>query len=743
MISLRVADDIPGALRKRPGRVVLGLCSAHLFWATAAYSQRWMTSFGPYQECRTDHPPVALAVCRLSHDTGVRLLAASADSPHLTVYSSSDSTTLAPLRSIETSTSSSSLTCADIDGDGVQECIALSTTGRTVGVFHILDARVREDTYHLNARPQRCAVGDINGDRRPDILLYGQTMTGILTLLGSAQGKFKPGPLLFPDVSCSDICLVDLNGDRLTDVLLLDWLSEKLVVKYGVGQGIFAEEVRIQLPSEPGRLSAMAVTAQRTFRIVVTMPQAHAVAHIIRDVYGEFSIKETIDVHGRPRDVVLTLINGDLLPDLVSPTSSGIYIGLGISALGFDQGTIFGAGTDASCWALADQNLNHLPDLVFGDRSAARLSILKNARTVHLPPGPLEYAVGSQPGALALGDFNTDGLMDVIVANERSSTLSVLLNEGGGRFDGQVAWTIADQPGEVHVLPSTSTKSSIVLTTHSNSRQIGVAHLSTRLGIIKTFAVPTGPNPTILHAEELPVGGRLSILVKYRDQKRGEPYVAMLEQLSGSQFVEHSFRANLPVHIAALGAGAFFSNASRGLVFVTRQKGNSGSAIYVAPATASPEGLSVRPVLTFVDSTSTIQAAVAADFDHDGTEDLALFRSLPDNSVGIAYGKGEGAFAPVRKWVPGVNPDQAAGVAIRDVNNDDLPDITWVDHTVDSVFVLFSKAHRSLSLPKGICSASGVSGIAIGHITDAPTPDLILCRNARHSISLISAPFAP
>jgi hypothetical protein len=46
----------------------------------------------------------------------------------------------------------------------------------------------------------------------------------------------------------------------------------------------------------------------------------------------------------------------------------------------------------------------------------------------------LGIAVGSIPDAVAVGDFNGDGIPDLAVANLESGTVSILLGSGNGTF---------------------------------------------------------------------------------------------------------------------------------------------------------------------------------------------------------------------------------------------------------------------------------------------------------------------
>ena len=46
----------------------------------------------------------------------------------------------------------------------------------------------------------------------------------------------------------------------------------------------------------------------------------------------------------------------------------------------------------------------------------------------------VSYDVGARPGAIATGDFNNDGTLDVAVANSADGTVSIFLGVGGGRL---------------------------------------------------------------------------------------------------------------------------------------------------------------------------------------------------------------------------------------------------------------------------------------------------------------------
>jgi hypothetical protein len=59
--------------------------------------------------------------------------------------------------------------------------------------------------------------------------------------------------------------------------------------------------------------------------------------------------------------------------------------------------------------------------------------------------GAPTFAVGASPGGQAVGDFNGDGRADLVVVNQTSNTMSVLLGNGDGTFLAPVS-TVTDTP---------------------------------------------------------------------------------------------------------------------------------------------------------------------------------------------------------------------------------------------------------------------------------------------------------
>src|SRR5205809_8105641 len=64
------------------------------------------------------------------------------------------------------------------------------------------------------------------------------------------------------------------------------------------------------------------------------------------------------------------------------------------------------------------------------------------------PPAPAgDFAAGTTPSSVAVGDLNGDGRLDLAVANNRSDNVSVLLGNGDGTFQTAVTYPVGSCSG--------------------------------------------------------------------------------------------------------------------------------------------------------------------------------------------------------------------------------------------------------------------------------------------------------
>jgi hypothetical protein len=82
---------------------------------------------------------------------------------------------------------------------------------------------------------------------------------------------------------------------------------------------------------------------------------------------------------------------------------------------------------------VGDFNRDGIPDLVFSDRSGDVVSILLGNGDGTFKPA-VTYATAPSPHAIRTIDLNGDGILDLVTANDRSNTISILYGKGDGTF---------------------------------------------------------------------------------------------------------------------------------------------------------------------------------------------------------------------------------------------------------------------------------------------------------------------
>ncbi len=212
--------------------------------------------------------------------------------------------------------------------------------------------------------------------------------------------------------------------------------NNPLTIANGVGSTVSAAAADFNNSGQPGG--------------VVTNYTAQTITVIVPDANGNPKPK-TYSVGGNPLSVAVADFNGDGALDIavgVTNTGSGdlVQVWLNDGNGNFTQSSsTYASGAGPVAMVVADFNKDGYPDLAIVNNGGAAVTILlgNGDGTFQTAPAPASYPVGNSPVAIALGDFNNDGDVDLAVANNADSSVSVLLGNGDGTFQQQQVTSVA------------------------------------------------------------------------------------------------------------------------------------------------------------------------------------------------------------------------------------------------------------------------------------------------------------
>lgn len=264
-------------------------------------------------------------------------------------------------------------------------------------------------SYAVGNKPALLAVGDVNGDGKPDIVSANNGDGTVSVLLGKGDGSFQPQATYgISSPSVQSVTIGDLNGDGKPDLVLTGFGGAEVTVLLNQGNGTFG----IPTPYNVGPSSPL------------------------------------------PSAAAITDVTGDGIPDIVatepgfSPPVVAVLKGNGDGT--FQRpATYFPSGGQPDSIAIGDFNGDGKPDIAVANFQTATISVLLNQGGVFGPP--ITLPVGNNPYEVVAGDVNGDGKLDLVTANHDSGTVSVLLGNGDGSFQPQLSFAAGTNPASVVV----------------------------------------------------------------------------------------------------------------------------------------------------------------------------------------------------------------------------------------------------------------------------------------------------
>lgn len=327
---------------------------------------------------------------------------------------------------------------------------------------------------------------------------------------------------------------------------------------------------------------------------------------------------------------------------------------------------------------------------------------------------PASYAVGSGSSAIAFGDFNKDGVQDVVTGNfttGSSNTLeiSVLLGNSDGTFQTSTDYPGAELTNTTGGVPPN--EASIAVADLNGDGNPDIVATAFGLGLIAWLGNGDGTFQQAVQYTD--VGGGSSALVLGDFNGDGKPDVAVA---NGTRFRRAGLNVCDGTTVSLLlgqGDGTFAPPASYEAGF-------------------APESLAV------------------GDFNGDGKLDLVVVGNWQDGqwcplnqvSVSILFGNGDGTFQKhIDSWIEAMYrvPDLRISLAVGDFNLDGSLDVVvgTGDYKTGSVEVLYGDGDGTLQGSNGGQIGGYPGPIAVGDFNKDGRPDLATANWGTSTVSLL------
>jgi hypothetical protein len=346
-------------------------------------------------------------------------------------------------------------------------------------------------------------------------------------------------------------------------------------------------------------------------------------------------------------------LNGDGVPDLaiVNPCNSS-YCGAGYGSLAillgngdgtFQNPVLYATGTyQPMSVAIGDFNQDGALDLVVASQCPSSANCGTGQVSVLLGNGdgtfqsPIPYSAGAGSSYfVAVGDFNKDGNLDLAVANQTSasSTINILLGNGDGTFQAPVSYSTG-----------TGSASFVAVGDFNND---GAPDLAVANAGTDSVSILLGNGDGTFQSSAIYASGGAFA------------YSVAVGDLNGD---------GIPDLAVANGCATFSSLtcSSAGSVGVLLGNGDG----------------TFQPPVSYGSGGNQASSVAIADFDGDGILDLAVGNLGPATGgtagvLSLLLGNGDGTFQPAVTF--GTAASYASSVVASDFNGDGQPDIAVVN----------------------------------------------------------------
>ncbi len=338
------------------------------------------------------------------------------------------------------------------------------------------------------------------------------------------------------------------------------------------------------------------------------------------------------------------------------------------------------------------------------------------------------FATGTHPTSLAVGDFNGDGIPDLVVGNTELptagsgilGTVSVLLGNGNGTFQTQQTLATGSSPRSVVVgdVNGDGIPDIIVGDFASNTVSVLLGNGNGTFQAQRTFAT-VGVSPRSLALGDVNGDGKPDILFP---NGYNNCVTVLLGNGNGTFQAQQTFANGAypgPITIGDLTGDGIpdlvVADGSSGAVSVLQGNGNG---TFAAPQTFAA---------------ADTGKVVLGDVNGDGIPDIVA-ADYGSNAVSVLLGNGNETFQAQRTFATGFHP---TSVAIVDLNGDGNSDLIVSNSGGNSASVLLGNGNGTFQGPQTFATGNDPESVVVADVNSDGRPELLVANDGSNTISVL------
>jgi hypothetical protein len=447
--------------RRSANALVSAACVAGILATSgAAYGQGLYQPPAPTLSVGTT--PQGVAAGDFARSGFQSLVVTDSASHNMKVYLATGPATFGSSFTYGTCTGPTAVLAKDVNQDGYPDIVVACPSTNTVELF-VNDGASAPGSFSESASfnptdPVAMAAGDFLGTGTVDLAVASGSggVTIYLNVGGTVVTNTAPlGGTL------TGIVTGDFNHDGHLDLAVSDSANNNVHVLTGDGAGNFALAGSYSTGSGTAPNGIVAADFNNDGNLdVATINSGNNTATVLTgSASGALTLQAAQSTGTGPVAIAVTDVNSDGYPDVIAFDSFGGSSGGVAVLLGNGNGTLQAAQisvqpfTPGTLAAVADFNRDGKPDLALTRQNNNQVSVmLNNTLPTQYPDGrsysgarALNNGHGNMADAVAVGDFNKDGLLDIAVTYLSDNEVRVLTNNGNG-FNAGSVYSVGQQP---------------------------------------------------------------------------------------------------------------------------------------------------------------------------------------------------------------------------------------------------------------------------------------------------------